>query len=133
MLTKIKHLVNSYQNDLFIIISILLVSLISFGAGWLLAVKPYNQPVIIQDPIQSVILPAKAGIQSDSNNIDYRESENDAIQGIFVGSISSDKYHHPDCPWAKKISVENQVWFSSEQEAREAGYVKCGNLDKYLK
>jgi PBP1b-binding outer membrane lipoprotein LpoB len=43
----------------------------------------------------------------------------------FVGSINSDKYHYPDCEWAKKIKPENQVWFSSPEEARKAGYKPC--------
>jgi len=44
----------------------------------------------------------------------------------FVGSIKSDKYHYPDCRWAKKISPENEVWFSGSEDARGKGYVPCG-------
>ena len=44
----------------------------------------------------------------------------------FVGSIKSDKYHYQDCRWAKKISPENEVWFSGSEDARGKGYVPCG-------
>lgn len=44
----------------------------------------------------------------------------------YVGSIGSDKYHDPDCRWAKKILPENEIWFSSKEEAQAAGYSPCG-------
>jgi len=46
--------------------------------------------------------------------------------GKYVGSASSDKYHYPDCRWAKKIKPDNEIWFASSEEARAAGYVPCG-------
>jgi len=44
----------------------------------------------------------------------------------YVGSIKSDKYHYPDCVWAKKILSENQIWFKSVEEAQAQGYKPCG-------
>jgi hypothetical protein len=44
---------------------------------------------------------------------------------MFVGSIKSNKYHYPDCIWAKKIKPENEIWFSSSSDARIHGYVPC--------
>jgi len=49
-----------------------------------------------------------------------------ATGGQFVGSLESDKYHYPSCRWAKKILPENEIWFSSSEVARAAGYVPCG-------
>lgn len=48
-----------------------------------------------------------------------------ASEGVFVGSIKSDKYHYPSCQWAEKIKPENEIWFSSSQDARNQGYVPC--------
>lgn len=48
-----------------------------------------------------------------------------ASEKVFVGSIKSDKYHYPSCQWAKKIKPENEIWFSSSQDARNQGYVAC--------
>ena len=44
----------------------------------------------------------------------------------FVGSAKSNKYHYPDCRWAGKINPENEIWFSSSEDARSKGYVACG-------
>ncbi len=49
-----------------------------------------------------------------------------ASKGMFVGSTKSDKYHWPTCSSAKKILPENEIWFSSVQEALNAKYVPCG-------
>ena len=48
-----------------------------------------------------------------------------AVDYKYVGSKSSDKYHYPDCKWAKKISPKNLVTFKTAQEAVKAGYVPC--------
>lgn len=46
-------------------------------------------------------------------------------QLIYVGSINSDKYHYPDCRWAENIKPENEIWFSSTEDAEEQRYVPC--------
>ena len=46
-------------------------------------------------------------------------------EGVFVGSIKSDKYHYPSCGSAKNIHLENEIWFSSSADARSHGYVPC--------
>jgi len=43
----------------------------------------------------------------------------------YVGSKNSNKYHYPDCKWAKKISSKNLVTFKTAKEALAAGYVPC--------
>lgn len=43
----------------------------------------------------------------------------------YVGSINSDKYHYPNCRWVQKIKSGNEVWFSSREGAKKAGYVSC--------
>ncbi len=48
-------------------------------------------------------------------------------QKTYVGSINSTKYHHTNCASWKQIKEENQIWFSSTEEAEAAGYTptKC--------
>lgn len=43
----------------------------------------------------------------------------------LVGSKTSNKYHHPDCRWAKTISPRKLVTFGSVEEARGQGYIPC--------
>jgi len=122
MLSDFKKFVKNNESDIVLTISIVLISLIVFGAG--LSVNSYRDrgEIIIKNPSASVIKtiePASAKATADK-------------QGMFVGSINSNKYHWPDCSFAKRISEKNQVWFSSEQEAEDAGYIRCGNFEKYI-
>lgn len=48
-----------------------------------------------------------------------------AAEGTFVGSINSDVYHYPTCTYAQRIYPENQIWFSSSEDARANGYRPC--------
>ncbi len=43
----------------------------------------------------------------------------------YVGSKHSNKYHNPNCKWAKKIAAKNLITFKTVQEAVNAGYVPC--------
>ena len=45
--------------------------------------------------------------------------------GAFVGSVNSNKYHYPSCGSAKNIHPENEIWFTSSEDARAHGYVPC--------
>lgn len=46
---------------------------------------------------------------------------------LFVASKNSDLYHYTECSTWQRIKPENQVWFSSREEAASAGYLpsKC--------
>ncbi len=45
--------------------------------------------------------------------------------GPFVGKRSSDVYHVPWCPEAKKLSPEERVTFNTAADAQAAGYRPC--------
>jgi hypothetical protein len=47
--------------------------------------------------------------------------------GPFVASKSGTKYHHESCGGAKQIKPENKLYFSTEAEARAAGYTPAAN------
>ncbi len=38
---------------------------------------------------------------------------------LYVGSKNSNKYHLPDCKWAKRIKPENLVCYHSEEEVKD--------------
>lgn len=80
--------------------------------------KRINILTISGTPIRS---DSGSGLGSDS----VIDSRNDS-SGTYVGSIKSDKYHYPDCRYAKNINPENEIWFDSKTEAEAAGYVPCG-------
>lgn len=119
MLSDFKKFVKNNESDIFLTISIVLISLIIFGSIILINFSKENESIMIQNPSASVI-----------ENIMINSDES-IEQGNFVGSINSTKYHWPDCSFAKRISEENKVWFPSEQEAQNSGYIRCGSFEKY--
>jgi hypothetical protein len=53
-------------------------------------------------------------------------SKEPTVPGVtYVGSITSNKYHYPDCKWAKTIIPRKVRGFHSVAEAQKAGYILC--------
>jgi len=98
-----------------LLISILLLASIGLVVGDLLTHSIELGPST--PSLQIDQSPAEGGLSS-ANNLA-------SDQKVFVGSIKSNKYHYPDCQWAKKILPENEIWFSSSQDAKAHGYVPC--------
>lgn len=110
------------NQDLFIIITIVLVALIAFGVGRLTSPK--------QEPIQIMNL-EKASVEDLKIPTTEEEGSEATYQGDYtgkvLGSVNSDKYHLPECPGAKQINEENKIWFDSIEEAEKAGYKPAQN------
>lgn len=119
MLTKLKEKIKPYEKDLIIIIVIILVASISFGLGRLSKIRENRVPITIENLGASVeagfrVAPAaETQIQQDS--------------GAVVASKNGTKYHYPWCAGAQQIKEENKIYFSSIEEAREAGYTPASN------
>ena len=122
MLYQIKKFVNKREPEIILTMGIVLTALISFGIGRLSAPLIDNNPIIIETPLT-------ASIQQSLNAANQEERK--TVEGIIMGSVNGGKYHWPDCSHAKRISPENQTWFSSEAEAQSAGYEPCSNFEKY--
>jgi len=118
MLSDFKKFVKNNESDIVLTISIVLISLIIFGTILLIDFSKNGGEIIIENPSASV-----------SKTI--KKSNESVNQKTFIGSINSNKYHWPNCSFAKRISEENKIWFSSEQEAEDDSYVKCSNFEKY--
>ena len=150
-LTKIKQFVKinnlvdflrENESDIVLIISIILIALISFGAGRLTAPKLIQSPITIEN--NGINSPNAAISQSfeqllgENNQAGGGAKEIQSTQDIsmainsqngkFVASKNSKYYHWPWSPWAKNIKPANQVWFNSEQEAQGAGYTRASNF-----
>lgn len=121
MLSNFKNFVKEHESDITLTIGIVLIALISFGTGRLTAPQTNKEPIIIQGPTASI-----------EQSLTEETNKETTEQGRFVGSINSNKYHWPDCPWAKKIAPQNQTWFPSEAEAQSAGYTRCNGFEKYI-
>jgi len=123
MLYQIKKFVNKREPEIILTIGIVLTALISFGIGRLSAPLSNNGPIVIKTPLT-------ASIQQSLSTINQKEQK--TIEGKFIGSVNGGKYHWPNCSHAKRISPENQIWFSSEEEAQKAGYARCGSFEKHI-
>lgn len=82
--------------------------------------------------LQSVARTAKSGLWVDPNPIKpwlWRKGERGKVLSAepVQGNQSSRIYHLPGCPSYGAMSKKNIVGFSSEQEARAAGYRKARN------
>lgn len=48
-------------------------------------------------------------------------------EGSIIASKNGSKYHFPWCVGAARIKESNKIWFSSEKEAKSAGYTPAKN------
>ncbi|MEK7178660.1 MAG: hypothetical protein AAB727_00195 [Patescibacteria group bacterium] len=108
-----------------IVLVVVLVGLGGFGLGRLSKLKEAKVPVRIEYPRNGML---ESAVNGDGAAVSL--SDNRAIlesEGTVVGSKNGTKYHYPWCSGAQRIKEENKIWFSSEEEARKAGYAPAGN------
>jgi hypothetical protein len=94
--------------ELVIIVSIILISMISFNFGKIKATRDFNEKITAYD---------NGGEISD---FDFQ----------VVVSVNSNKYHFPWCSGASTIKDSNKIFFENEAAALAAGYVLAGNCSK---
>ncbi len=127
MLSKILHLIKSYQHTIFLGLSVLLISIISYNIGRINALE--KTPLKITNGA-NIYQAAKGqgtseqGVQT--NTIKPKQTD---LRVVVSKKSSTKKYHHLWCPGAKKIKEENKLWFNTAQEAQFAGYTLAGNCE----
>ncbi|MDP2648184.1 MAG: hypothetical protein Q8P35_03020 [Candidatus Yanofskybacteria bacterium] len=127
IIAKTANLVKQHGNDLFMLLCVLFIALISYNLGKAHAFKktPINitenasifQALSSQSDNKTTIFQAGANADAAARPLDTR----------VVVSKNSDKYHFTWCGGAKQIKPENQIWFDNETMARNAGYTLAGN------
>ena len=70
---------------------------------------------------------AGKGLWSTNQVQSTSTQSNEGTPGIVQGNRRSRIYHLPTCPAYGTLSPKNTVPFTSENEARSAGYRKAGN------
>lgn len=136
---KIKKIFIKNEDKIILTVGIILVAAISFGAGRLSLEFQPQEPIVIEegqiDFFKQALDENQTAQKADSSAVLGEQIKNSQEQldqekiGKFVGSVKSNKFHLPDCPYAKKIKDENKIWFDSIQDAESQGYVpaKCCN------
>jgi hypothetical protein len=99
-----KSLLETVLAEWGLIIAIFLIAFSSFGLGRLSATETALPPVTVTQA------PEAAGPQGM------------AVGGLVVASRTGQVYHYPWCSGASQIKAENQIWFASEEAAKDAGY-----------
>lgn len=139
---NIKSFLKNNQNDIILIIGVILISLISFGAGRLTAPQPLKQPLTIDEsqvanisqtflkPENQIVDTANTA-NSDNQSSTENQSSNQQNQvninsqqkqGQFVASKSGKNYYWPWDSTVQRIKPENLIWFATEAQAQAAGY-----------
>lgn len=107
-------------NPFYTLILCLVIASIFFALGRLSAIENRHYPIKIEykDEKQEALV------------VDSISKENSVLSipsGEVVGSKSGKKYYYPWCSTVKRIKPENQVHFSSIDEAKKAGFTAGGN------
>lgn len=132
---KIRIFWEKYENKVVLGVGLFLVAIISFEAGVLQGHKFEQEALVIEKTSNAQIASisgengAVLGVQGSDLKIENTKAE-DSQKCLFVGSKNSNKFHKPDCRWAKNIKPENLVCFKSEEEAKSRGYVGDKNCVK---
>jgi hypothetical protein len=128
-LKQVKDKIKPVENELFIVLVIILVALISFGLGRLSKIRESKTPITIENAGESMLQgPAigdKAAGSGGSAGISSAPSA--STDKLFVASKNGTKYHYPWCSGAATIKEENKIWFSSKEQAEAAGYQPAAN------
>lgn len=136
---KIRIFWEKYENKVVLGVGLFLVAIISFEAGILQGHKFEQEALVIEKTPNAQVVSiagengAVLGVQGSglkAENIKEETNVVDSQKCLFVGSKNSDKFHKPDCRWAKNIKPENLVCFKSEEEAKSRGYVGDKNCIK---
>ena len=73
--------------------------------------------------VKAIVSAKSPGSESTERKALDKESIEAPVR--YVGSATSNKYHYPDCKWAKQIGPKRLVTFKSAEEAKEEGYIPC--------
>ena len=140
-LTQIRKFFIKNEDKVVLTIGVILIAVISFGAGRLSLEFKETEPIIIEDGqinfLKQISNNAENSQKEENSTVLGEQVKNYKTEsqiepeklGKFVGSTKSNKYHLPDCPYAKKIKDENKIWFDSIKDAESQGYIpaKCCN------
>lgn len=133
-----------YQNEIFLVLVIMFVGLISFGLGRLSAQNKtaelnIKSTLLNTADINKIVtngFPKKDGVVKFNKEVTTPASTQGSDPDVaamvlpvqkIVGNKDSKIYHYEGCPGALKMKTENKIYFSSILEAKSAGFRPAGN------
>ena len=132
MSDKIKKFWKKYETKIVLILAFVLVSGLAFEAGILKGQKGGSEPLIIEKTAECQNMPVAPEAQNLAREAVSGSASSDIPSSncAFVGSKNSNLYHLPDSSYAKRINPENQICFSSAEDAAAKGYKPDKALSK---
>ncbi|MBI2054633.1 MAG: hypothetical protein HYT39_00845 [Candidatus Sungbacteria bacterium] len=121
---RVKKWGSVYKTDLILGLAVVLISLASFGLGRLSVVWAPHAPIKIEMPSDAI--DAGAQVTGDTKN-DAAVSQAVTPVGAYVASKNGSAYYLESCAGANRIKLENKIGFTTEAEARAAGYRPAAN------
>lgn len=120
-MNKIKGQINIDRTNILLILILVLVGVSSFGLGRLSALEGSKNDLSILDNKNVKSVKEEIGKSSLGENT---LENNDVLsnQKMYVASKNGKIYYSSSCTGASRIKPENQMWFSSKEEAEDSGY-----------
>ncbi len=118
------------KDDLFIVILIIFVGLISFGLGKLSALEKTNDAIdtVSSKESQVTTILGSSNITTGTSSQIKPKTISPDSRGIVFASKSGTRYYYPDC--SSRVKEENKVWFGSIEEAEAAGLSLASGCSK---
>jgi len=130
MLSKLLLIVKKYQSSMFLSFCIALVAVISFNFGKINTLQ--KTPLKIREGANIYKAASGNTSQTSAQKGIGATSKPQPTDMRVVASKNSNpkKYHYTWCSGAKRIKLENQIWFNTAKEAEARGYVLAGNCQQ---
>jgi len=119
MIAKITELVKTHASELFLVVIIASITVISFNIGRMSASNSLKSRITVQE----------ANIVRQTGNTGLNPSKN-VSAGEVVASKNSTLYHFSWCSSASRIAPQNKLTFATEAAAISAGYTLAANCSK---
>jgi len=123
LIHKIKGDIDIDKINILFPLIIIGVGVSSFALGRFSIQNNENSP---QD--KEAIIITESGYLSNSSSVNSKEPSKQSVQSgekRYVASKNGKMYYSLGCSGAKRIKAENEVWFSSAEDAEKSGYTKA--------
>jgi hypothetical protein len=147
MIQNFKKFCKDNEADIILVIGVILISLISFGGGWLIGtnsnsssttanenikienISPENlEASVVEETPQNTAEETKTNTETQNSNTNITNTnQSTTTEKQIVASKNGSVYHYIWCPGAKQIKEENKIYFNSKEEAEAAGYRPAKN------
>lgn len=119
---EVKEKIKPLENEIFLVLVVIFSAFIVFGLIKLYEIRKEKTPIIIENISENNPGGNPGAAMGEVNGF---VAGNEAK--LFVASKNGAKYYYPWCSGAGRIKEENKIWFSSANEAQQAGFAPAAN------